>query len=204
MARGHRLESTGSEERPSTVHRIREIRGLWIRRNFILIVRLLASDERICFKQFLVQDSANRYTNQMTFLLSFVKRRQQLILYSVEWETIVSVPCIKCHEVTYLVLEAPVALLLIKSRGAHWAEVWVGPRPVWTQMEKRKSLTSTGVRTPDRPSRSDSHCWLRYLSSSGHSDKLTEQDVDGSRSSNVRHHAENCTNKMGNIRKNLS
>lgn len=77
-----------------------------------------------------------------------------------------------------MALETPVALLLIKSLGTHCTEVWVGPRPIWTQVEKRISLTFTGVRTPDCLSRCYSHCWLRYRGSPGQSDKLTEKDVD--------------------------
>ena len=101
----------------------------------------------------------------------------------------------KMNEVTSVAL---VALLLIKSSGTHWTEVWVGPRPVCKRMEKRQSVTSAEVRTPDRSAHSDSQCSLRYLSSPGQSDKLTEQDVDGSSCSNVKHHAENCPNKIGN------
>ena len=42
--------------------------------------------------------------------------------------------------------------------------IWT-PEPVWMVLEKRKSLVLAGIRTPDRPARSESSFRLRFPSS---------------------------------------
>jgi len=48
---------------------------------------------------------------------------------------------------------ASAALPPVKRPVAHCIGVWVGPGPVWTGEE---NISSTGIRSPDRPSRSQS------------------------------------------------
>jgi hypothetical protein len=43
--------------------------------------------------------------------------------------------------------------------STHYTGDWVGPRPVWTGT---KNLASTGIRSPDRPARSESPYRLSY------------------------------------------
>ena len=38
------------------------------------------------------------------------------------------------------------------SRPGHFTDEW-STEPVWTVLEKRKPLTPTGIRTPERPAR---------------------------------------------------
>ena len=54
---------------------------------------------------------------------------------------------------------APAALPPGKRAGNHSTGGWVGPGPVWTGAE---NLASTGIRSPDRPARSESLYRLRY------------------------------------------
>jgi hypothetical protein len=53
---------------------------------------------------------------------------------------------------------APAALLQERP-GTHSIGDWVGPRPVWTGAE---NLAPTGIRSPDRPARSESLYRLSY------------------------------------------
>jgi hypothetical protein len=45
------------------------------------------------------------------------------------------------------------------SAGTKGAGAWVGPEPVWTGVG---NLVTTGIRSPDRPARSESQYVLRY------------------------------------------
>ena len=54
---------------------------------------------------------------------------------------------------------APAALYPRERPGTHFAGGWEGPGPVWTGAE---NLASTGIRSPDRPARSQAPYSLRY------------------------------------------
>ena len=56
-------------------------------------------------------------------------------------------------------LHAPAALYPRERPGTHCTGGWVGPRAVWTDAE---NLASTGIRSPDRPARSQSLYLLSY------------------------------------------
>ena len=53
----------------------------------------------------------------------------------------------------------PAALPPGKRPGTHCIGGWVGPGPVWTGAE---NLTRTGIRSPDRPARSEPLYRLSY------------------------------------------
>ena len=54
---------------------------------------------------------------------------------------------------------APAALYPRERTGTHCTGGWVGPGPVWTRAE---NITPTGIRSLDRPARSQSLYRLRY------------------------------------------
>ena len=54
---------------------------------------------------------------------------------------------------------APAALYPRERPGTHCTEGWLAPGPVWTGAE---NLTPTGIRSPDRPARSQSLYQLSY------------------------------------------
>jgi len=54
---------------------------------------------------------------------------------------------------------APAALYPRERTGTHFTGGWVAPEPVWTGAE---NLTPTGIRSLDRPGRSQSLYRLRY------------------------------------------
>jgi hypothetical protein len=56
-------------------------------------------------------------------------------------------------------LHAPAALPPGKRPGTHCTGGWVGPGPVWTAAE---ILAPTGIRSQDRPARSESLYRVRY------------------------------------------
>jgi hypothetical protein len=56
-------------------------------------------------------------------------------------------------------LHAPAALPPGKTPRTHCIGGWWAPGPVWTGAE---NLASTGIRSPDRPARSESLYRLRY------------------------------------------
>jgi hypothetical protein len=56
-------------------------------------------------------------------------------------------------------LHAPAALSPGKRPGTNCTGGWVAPGPVWTVAE---NLDPTGIRSPDRPARSESLYWLSY------------------------------------------
>jgi hypothetical protein len=56
-------------------------------------------------------------------------------------------------------LHAPTALLSGKRPGTHCIGGWVGPR---AGLDATENLTPTGIRSPDRPARSESLYRLRY------------------------------------------
>jgi hypothetical protein len=56
-------------------------------------------------------------------------------------------------------LHAPAALPPGKRPSTHFIGGWVAPEPVWTGAE---NLAPTGIRSPDRPARSESLYRLRY------------------------------------------
>ena len=58
---------------------------------------------------------------------------------------------------------APAALYSRERPGTHCTGGWVGPRAVWTGVE---NLAPTGIRSPDRPGRSQSLYRLHYPANS--------------------------------------
>jgi len=60
---------------------------------------------------------------------------------------------------------APTALPLGKSPGIHYRGGCVGPRLVWTDVNKTKSFALTWFRTLSHPALSDSLCRLRCYGS---------------------------------------
>jgi len=54
---------------------------------------------------------------------------------------------------------ASAALYPRKRPGTHCTGGWVGPRPIWKGAE---NLDPTGIRSPDRPVRSQALYRLRY------------------------------------------
>jgi hypothetical protein len=56
-------------------------------------------------------------------------------------------------------LHAPAALTLGKRPGTHFMGGWWAPGTGWTGAE---NLAPTGIRSPDRPARSESLYRLRY------------------------------------------